>query len=678
MIDLRIWTDLFRWSQQSLVYLKCHVFVSTRLSQALSNVVWLVVRRSCALLIAVAGLVPASVHILLAIAGHLSCLLLLIVLLNFVLSLQPRYRFLSFRQKSRRQHDSKRHNANKRDLQLGRNHDEVTLNPRAAPTPKDELCKLLRVLDRKSNELKEACSSAVTEANIQSIYKQLSWSSTRTEFESVYWLNHTLQTLWPALRTLLNNLLADTTKQSKEAEKYHEVKAKDVAKKKRKSTGSKCQMLIKKSDIQSNQAKLGVYLSCRRQLENLYKYRHRILKEGDEHLAQKVFVMICYLVKKFILCSKQHIVDQVTWLISSLSSWSPQSGGQSSGCQIEQKRIIELDLKEMLRKQRIKFKVPRKQQQRRRAKSAKVQTAQKVGPMQQIRFRSAPEFGLACNSRRRIFASSGLINLATMRRSRAKRQKLARAINEMMLEATREERPVAGPITKKVSKPYQKKPITVEELNLSDLAPKITSIKFLEKEDDALLAQTLRNGSNVPPSDASTMRLIVELTFKSGKDFRIALSSVPLLDRVQVIKFNMRIRLLVAVNHKNFDDQKNLEILNAFDSENLLPVFNHVQCSLIDMPQLDWRLQPKPGPRRAQTEALPKNLIRRLKAMGVTSNVPKPASNFSHSLPTLHPIRVINHSYFKYLVHAALFCLQRWFQPFDIRVGEKFYLKTLW
>lgn len=673
MFHFGIWADILAWARQSVGYLRVHVSVSSRVASAVSYVVWLGFEQFVGLLFMILGLIITLGWHILGLGLHIVYLGLLIILINFIKSIQPRYNFLFNYKCDRtvRHKDGKpllecilTHSKSGRVLLPTKDYNEV-INEQVSF--KDALVKLYETLSERLQDLNKSCSSAVTDGNIQSIYKQLSWSSTRPEFESVYWFNHTLQSLWPASRTLINKLLKEATiKRLQKKRKKSRDKPKPDNNKTPTAKGSRPKYsLIKRSDIQTSKPKMSVYLSCRRQLELLHKNKERVMEKGDEYLGFKAAMMIMYLIKKFILCSKQYFTDQVCWLLLSLSSRESRTAIRSGD---GSRQLIELDLNKFLDGQHFKL-----QLDQRKTKSACEPVEPSQGVKQQlrpvIRFRSAPDHGLACNSRR-IISSNHLMSFDGIRKLRNKRQKLARSINEMV----RESRAV-------YEKSHSvKRPITLEAFDFGTTAPRITAIKYLEKQDD-LLAETLVGNSAMTPSDSNTMRLLVELSFKSGHDFNIHLSSVPVLDQAKLTKFNLRLRLLIAINHINFDDHKNLEIFKALDSDQLLPVFNQIQVTLVDMPQLDWhvrkanysevQMSPASQCRRRRIQ----RLKRKVTETTLTNLVRTPRNILKRNL---QPIRLINNSYFKYLIHAAIYRLQRWFQPFDILIGEKFYLKTLW
>lgn len=559
MVNLKIWSDLLACLRQSIRYLRVHALVSTRLSCALSNIVWLTGSQFVRLCIVTLGLLLALGCRIWDLGLHLICLSLAIILVSLIKSLQPRYRFL-YNYKC--VHTKQRHKGSQPLLECVEHGmkpsssrlsgqedtcDEAPASERPL-TLREAVAKLLAHISERRNVLDGSCAHSATDGNIQSIYKQLSWSSTRPEFESVYWFNHTVQTLWPAAMKLMQKLVdkALIRGRNKPNASFHSARSQPF----RGETRSRFK-LIKEGEVQRRGFKLSDFLSCRRQLELLHKNKRRVMKQGDEYLGRKLIMMSVYLTKKFILCFKQYLIDQLFHLLANLLSDKFRSVNLAR----DERPLLEIDLGELFARQNVKFKLDK-----RATKSASEALNRNQKPAAAYtRFRSAPESGLACNSRR-VINSGHLISFDGIRSLRNKRQKLVRSINEMVLKKRADRASKAGN--------QSQRPIKVEMFNLGTAAPKVTAIKFLEK-DDILLADTLIGNSattNQPVGGSNTMRLIIELTFNSGREFRVQLSSVPILDSLNLTKFNLRLRLLVSVNHMDFDDHKNLEIRRAVDS----------------------------------------------------------------------------------------------------------------
>jgi hypothetical protein len=662
MANFRIWSNLLGWIKHAASFLRFHLLVTSRLIiDALSHVVWLIAKLFTCISFLIFALSLTIGRQIVGLAARLVVLVLLIVLVNFIKSLQPKYKFLSGGNGKR----TPRHRVDRvrprhdGAIQAQANETKIVLSAGDQPVGiREELSQLYSKLCKRRSHLNKSCAGSVTDANIQTIYKQLSWSSTRPEFECVYWINHTIQTLWPASRMLIDKMLNETYGRLKNQQN----KTTTTKTRQRHKTHTKRRAkfaLIKESDIQKSQPKLSIYLSCRRQLELLHKNKKRVLERGDEYLGLKAVMMMMYLTKRFILCLKQYIIDQICWLAQVMSSREAPTNLESARAK---SKLIEIDINELLSRNNIKIK-PNIRKVKSACETIKRTRAQKR------RFRSAPERGLACNSKR-IISSGRLASFDCFRKLRNKRQKLARSINECVLNS---------------SAAYDKahnieRPITVESIDFGDSAPEITAIKFLERQDD-LLAEILVGNSNMMANNSNnTMRLIVELSFKSGRGFHICLRSVPILDQVNLTKFNFRMRVLVTINHMNFHEYENF----APPNNQLLPMFNQLQLSLIDTPQLDWHLSR--SNRFAKSGALVQSRAGKRTKMGLDRRKRKANNaNMASFIQTprtllkkkLHPLNVTNSNYFKYLVHAAIYYLQRWFQPFDIQIGEKFYVKTL-
>lgn len=214
----------------------------------------------------------------------------------------------------------------------------------------------------------------------------------------------------------------------------------------------------------------------------------------------------------------------------------------------------------------------------------------------------------------------------------------------------------------------RKKEITIEKIVLGDATPILNGIKYVDESNDHL-GETDRFYSHLVPSDNNNMRFLCELSYESDKDFCIRVNSVPILEQVELRKIFLQLRLLITINHTTTELNRDLKILESPD-DILFPAVNHIQLMLIDVPRIDWSLQ---KPLSIEAKKIKPVKGKRL----IRTNATDMSQTFVDTLTHyLDPIRLINHSYFKYLTHSILYLCLKWFQPFDIKIGPHFYIKT--
>lgn len=512
--------------------------------------------------------------------------------------------------------------------------DGVQATPKTAELFEAEPAKwrLMRDLESHYRGSQRECFGSVTLDDINAIHRKLSWSCSRSGFESVNWINRSVQTLWPVAKTMVSKTLAENLKPEPPAP-------------------------IRAKDIEKRQAKLSVYLSCRRQLNLIRRRRDKVLRKGDEYLSQKVIIVVIYLIKKLMLCAKQLLMDQIRGLISLLAADKQRS--QMAADSPREK--IELDIHELLRRQGILLRA-RQARKRPKAKSGPPLDLMKVQKIFRSRSSLSPESigGSPYNSSRTF--SSGLISLASLGKYRQQRKELARKLNkahELKTEANK----ASGP-----------NKIVLDQVSLGGRAPRITAVRYIDaNESTSSLAKMMLNSPSLQASTSRIMQLLVEVEFVSDKNFCLRIESVPLLKRVELTRVGFRARLLVTANHELFADPRtNLDILDTPDTGTLLPILNYAQLSLVDLLQLDWSIR---KPHKESTLATVRDpwATRRSKSRDRNTFI----AILNYLKRNLQPINFINHSYFKYLVHLTLGLIQNWLKPFDILIGGRLRVRTL-
>lgn len=611
--------DIFHNFALAFKYLKYHLISSYKLSKFASIAIWFVLKYINQLTRILSDSTLTLIRSIFSFSERVTYLVTFIALVCLWKSLEPKYRLLE---------PKPPRGARNRQRSCARVAPKTVHLDESRPVK----LRLIKDLETLYVDTQQECRGSVTVGDMNEIHRQLSWSQSRIEFENVHWFNRSTQILWPTAKTLVSKILADVSKhQDRPARGRRElISAKHAAK---------------------EPVKLAVYLSCRRQLDLIRKARDGMLRKGDEYIGQKFIILTIYLVKKVIVCFKQCLIDHLRHLMSSVM---PDGDGAASISRPCTRKRIDLDLKEMLKRQNIEVDL-KHAQPKNKPKSAGKQREPKP-------FRGgcrSAKSGSPINPRRTI--SQGLISEASMRKCRKLRQQLVRRLNSAYatMKSTRE----AG----------VEKRLLLKHLNLGNSAPKLTAIKYLDQEDGTnMLARVMRDTPYMETSSPQLMQLLLELDFTSDQDFRLLLGSVPVLDEIELSRVHFRARILATASHETFGDLKrNLDILAAPNDGTLLPILNYIQLTLVDVPQLDWHVG-KLDRAGAQT---PGRKLRLKGARKAPTNVAMwPMNGLRKSL---QPINLVNHSYFKYLVHLMIGSVQRWFQPFDILVGARLRLRTL-
>jgi len=490
--------------------------------------------------------------------------------------------------------------------------------------------RILRFIGDKLKSIVPSCEgiksleNTGTFENIQSTYKQMSWHDTQLDFESVRWINNSMRILWPSIKSLVSKKLHETLQQSHAA-----------ASRKRRTRGPN----------------LSFYLSCRRKLNFLRQQREKAQQMPFHRSTLRRFVMLTVAMLKITtLLLKQFILDQASNL------WKTYRGNKSrekvaKNVQEEVKeKPIQIDIAELIAKSKaLKIEVDPKALKEKLQRPGSLTTAPPTPPEKKLP---------PTSSLNRSLVRQGFVDLL----KRKKREKLA----EKLEEACRKY---------ETPKKSEQMVAIIEKLNLGDRAPVIDAIKFIEPDSNILISDAFKTQRKLQPSDANTASFLVEVTFKSGDNFCVLLSSLPLLDKAQLSYFGFRFRLMISVNRSDCIHDPNIELFQQSDRK-LDPIINGIDIALVDVPQLDWLVDTDSRGLAASGSAISKSPKRRRQVARETPGK-KYESPLDRLKRRLTPTRLINHDHFKYLVHLFIYMVQRWFQPFDFKLGELICLRSL-
>lgn len=465
---------------------------------------------------------------------------------------------------------------------------------------------------RSESRRTKPCSPLLSLADIQAVYHQLPWSSTHIDLESLKWLNQSLDTLWPSVKTALNRFVFD-----------------DILKKPDRKK-------VLNKNLSTKQAKLSFYISSLRKLDQLRKEQTYKPNKYTEFIDRSSISVLVYFVKSFFIYTKQFLMDFIGAIFKK-SVNQESTGAKQLSTLGSPKSDHKSPLKQIQSRPQLGSDLPTNEKGRTQIKATK----------RMFTTRSAPTIPSTNGAKKVVIASSALLGPNMSARLRQKRLKLATLFEKTHIS-------------------QQNREITFQKIELGNKIPTIQGIKYIEEVQD-MLREHSRFGSHLMPSDNENIRLIIEIGYSSDKQFRIRLKSIPILDEIGLTKFSFQLRFLITLNHTTSELNKNLSIFDT-PVDALFPIINHVQLTLVDVPKIDWELK---RPRR-------NNPDKRIDRKGKYSRLLVNASNFTGSYlkKFLDPIYLINHAYVKYLAHTIARLVLRWFQPFDIKIGDQFYIKT--
>lgn len=466
------------------------------------------------------------------------------------------------------------------------------------------------------------CKLSLSDSDLDLVYKQLSWAHTNVDFERVNWLNQIVKTFWPAVKALLNKFVFDDLLRPKKPRRIPQI-SKDLSKKK---------------------TTLSIYISSKRKLVQLRDSKAGTIDKMREFIDKSALKVMIYAIKLSILYVKQFIMDSVMYLINLKSNKN-----QNYEKKVNLEDYLSLD----------DINNPALDKPKgfdRGAKSwAGFDLASRKFKRNQVFTRK--------KKRKLKSAPGGLINPRVICKSnqlddhdaffQRNRLKLAREFIEAKNQSNKE--------------------IVFEKIKLGKSIPTVNGVKYVE-EDEKYKTSKHRGDKNmnawIVPSDKNNMKFMIELSYDTDRFFKIQLNSVPLLNRICLNKISCQIRFLITVNHTTIELNKDLDILDT-PGDILFPAMNHVQLTLVDVPKLDWRLC------RVRNSSSSLASVARSRNQEDNSKMKFYKLLLKQVKELFDPVHLINNSYFKYMVHMIMYLSLRWFQPFDIRVGNLLYLKTI-
>lgn len=442
----------------------------------------------------------------------------------------------------------------------------------------------------------------MTVSDTQQIYEQLPWLQTQVEFEGCDWINRTLLEFWPSAKYLLNKYVI-----SKLSKRRYDVpqESRDLAKKK---------------------TKLSIFLSCRRKIEMLRRARAEFSQSNrftKGLFKRSAMALMGIIMQIFTVYLKQFITDYLFQLI---------------------KRLVD-------------------HPKRKDTMLASNQAAQMTCGLElQRRPRSWAGFDSKRISTRRGTKSAGPWSLSISRKHspRVPYQPMAGLSNLKRMRGKRIE------LARKIMRAHNdqlKPPIQIRRFELGDTTPIIEGVRYIDETSSAYI-ESVKVGKHLLTSDECNMRLVAEISYRTDYKFAIVFKSIPVLNRIKLSKIDVKLRFMITINHSRLaPNNSNLEIFDT-PGNALIPAINGLQLTLLDVPQIDWRVR----------GGLKKPKFADLRAQSALRSI----INKTHLylLRVLDPFRLVNHIYFKYMVHCLMCFVLRWFQPFDIKLDDRFYINA--
>lgn len=554
-------------------------------------------------------------------------LTLIILLLSFIKSIQPRYRLSD-------DHDNKFNpyvcTANLNQTLAGRSKRNIQISPENRARFKSSLrvnsnnlqqpivTKFLKKLKEESCRIHQLCHPALTNVNLQSIQQQLSWSYSQPDMENLGWLNQTLQTLWPSIRTLLYKFcLIDLIQPRKR---------------------TAIDRRLNKIDTKKEQSKMSVFISSRRKLDFLQRAKNfRNSPRYSKFFKRSALTLITYCVRLFLIYTRQFVMDSIVYSFN-------QRANKVSPTNIQR---LELDLNGLMSKI----------------------SSKRLSLNTQVDSKSWAGFDLNSGNRDKIVKLKRKVKSASQETACNQPKRVLYKSTTTLIKPTNSVelwRKYKNLIKKFVSiqNKIKNRGTSIDKIRLGDSIPTVNAIKYLDGSSDYPI-ESNHNPLYSLASDDQNMRFMIELSFESDKHFEFRASSIPVLGRARVIGISFQLRLLVTLNHTVTKLRGgNLEIFETPD-DILFPAVNHIQVTLIDVPRLDWHLVR--APRKNQNSC---------KDVADSPNQSKLKFLMHQVNQYLDPIHLLNHNYFKFITHSIIYLALKWFQPFEIKLSPSLYVKT--
>lgn len=478
------------------------------------------------------------------------------------------------------------------------------------------LINLVEKFSRESIQANQLCHPALTNVDIQSIQHQMSWSYSQPDMESLNWFNQTLRTFWPSIRTLLYKFCLIELARPRDDVSFPPT--------------------IKKGQLgdTTEQSKMSVFISSRRKLDFIRKVGTlQDLSENENLFKRSALKLIAYVVKLILIYLKQFVMDNIAFAFKQ----------QARNAEAANNQKLEFDFKSLISHISSKQTAASKKAD---VKSWAGFNLKSRGRDEQVKLRRKSKSASNETMRKRVLYKSmtTLVRPTNSSKNWARHRKL---IKKFLL----------------ARKKMKKRGVLIDRIRLGDSNPTINAIKYLDGKND-FVTEPYHKLFHSLTSDDQNMRFMIEVSYESDKNFEIHLSSMPVLGRARVVDVRIQLRFLVTLNHTI--TKLNSEPLELFETPDdvLFPAINYIQLTLVDVPKLNWYIvRPSKNP----------NSLKNLANFSQKSNLKSVVDQINQYLD---PIYLLNHKYFKFILHSVIYLALKWFQPFEIKINQSFYVKT--
>lgn len=390
--------------------------------------------------------------------------------------------------------------------------------------------------------------------------------------------------------------------------------------------------IIETNGLSKDEAKLSILISTRRKLQTLRNQEKSFRQKSKGFPRYYSFLAYFTLSKIIIIYLKRFFVDYFVQMFK----------------KPDKREVYKVNLNKFLSIKKILETKAHRDQKRPKTCSNNVSSKKKEPAESPIIFKMKKRCKSAPSTRsKKVFAREGSRGLISLNELRKKRIKVSTRLSFV-----------------------SKKEVVLEEINLGSSAPRIGGIELIEGGGYYSCGKNLLDTteSNITERDKS---FALELCYQTDEQFRLTLNSIPLLGHISLTKFNIQSRFMLTLERPISELNKDLKIFDTPD-DIPWPLVNCFQVALIDVPMIDWHFERVTGsvggkgkcrwPMSSENSTTSKR--------GQARWFPALASRY------LNPIRVLNHTYFKYLLHSCLCLSLSWFKPFDVKIGDKLYVKS--
>lgn len=479
------------------------------------------------------------------------------------------------------------------------------------------LISLVEKFSKESSQVNQLCYPALSNVDMQSIQHQLSWSYSQPDMESLNWFNQTLRTFWPSIRTLLYKFCLIELTRPRDNFSFPPI------------------IKNNKPDDDKEGSKMSVFISTRRKLDFIRKFETiQTLSQNKNSLKRGTLAIIAYIAKLVLIYLKQFVMDNIAFAFKQQARNADAANNQK----------LEVDFNSLISRISSKEISTRKQAD---VKSWAGFNLKSRGRDEQVKLRRKSKTASNETMRKRVLykSTTTLIRPTDSSKNWTNHKKL---IKKFLL----------------ARKKMRNRGMLINRIRLGDSNPIINAIKYIDGKND-FLTEPYHNSFHSLTSDDQNMRFMIEVSFESDKNFEIHVSSMPVLGRARVVDVSVQLRFLVTLNHTI--TKLNDEPLELFETPDdiLFPAINYIQLTLIDVPKLNWHIV---RPSKKQP-----NSLKSLANLGQKSNSKSLVDQINQYLD---PIYLLNHKYFKFILHSVLYLALKWFQPFEIKINQSFYVKT--